>query len=66
MSAPSSYIAVPYSNKMSHIHAKSNDTSLVVILCGLNVSLLNKKFLNTVCCVDYVPAALIKVFRQVL
>lgn len=60
MSAPSSYLAVPYSNEMSHIHAKPNATSLVVTLCGLNVSLLNKELLNTVCCVDYAASCIYK------
>lgn len=42
MLAPSSRLAVPYSNKMSHIHAKPSATSLVVTLRRLNVSLLNE------------------------
>lgn len=50
------YIAVSCWNKMSHIPAKPNALSLVVTLRQLNVSLLNKEFLNAVC-VDLVPAA---------
>lgn len=52
MLAPSSCLAVPYSSKLSHIHAKPHAMSLVVTLCRLDVSLLNKQLLNTICCMD--------------